>query len=296
METQQIFSKLKIQMDQLFANKTFTTIFVVVTTVFAAHIAPRLPKRILQLFNADIFKIIFMGFIAYSATKNMAVGLVSAIALIILMQSLRGLENKERIINNISQSAQITSDSKVAMINNMLGSKDVSIEQKSDLINNVLNSIASDKHKFNSGLVLMKSEPQQINQTIDKLYQGVKNEQNKINMTHRLVEINDKYTSRVLVNLIKSSINEETKAVTIIKILNTGVSSDVKLRVLKKIKKSKSMSVQTKNMILDHMEDKNKKLFENFDQDNVTILTKEDFIGDEDNPINKILTFLETNE
>ena len=294
MEYSQIILKIKTQMDELFANKTFTTVFVIITTVFAAHIAPRLPKRVLQLFNADIVKILFMGFIAYSATKNMAIGLVTAIVLIILMQSLRGIEDKERIINKITQSSQITSDSKVAMINNMLANKDISQEQKTELISNVMNSAASDKHKFNSGLVLMGSEPDQIKQTIDKLYQGVKGAQNKINMTHRLVGINDKYTSRVVINLIKSSIDEETKAITIIKLLKTDISNKVKLRILKKSKKSSTISVETNNMILDHVEEK--KAIENFSQDNIKILTKKDFIGDENNPINKILTYLENNE
>jgi energy-converting hydrogenase Eha subunit E len=261
METKQIFSKLKNQMDQLFANKIFTTVFVVITTVFAAHIAPKLPKPILKLFNTDIFKILFMGFIAYSATKNMAIGLVAGIALVILMQSLRQIEDKERVVNKITESSQITSDSKVSMINNMLSNKQVSPELKSDLINNMMNSIASDKHKFNSGLILMRSEPEQVKQTIDKLYQGVKQEQNKINMTHRLVGLNDKYTPRVLKNLIKSPICEETKAVTIIRILHTDtISPKFKLSALRKIKKSPHLSNQTKNLILDQMEDKTKKL------------------------------------
>lgn len=292
MDSQQVFSKIKNQVDQLFANKTFTTVFVVITTVFAAHIAPRLPKSVLRLFNADITKILFMGFIAYSATKNMAVGLVAAIALIILMQSLRQIEDKELIVNKITESSQITSNSKVSMINNMLANKEVSPELKSDLINNMMNSAASDKHKFNSGVVLMSSEPEQIGQTIDKLYQGVKQEQNKINMTHRLIGLNDKYTPRVLKNLIKSSICEETKAVIIIRLLKTDISSKAKLTILKKIKKSPNLSTQTKNLILDQTEDKTKTI----NQPNITVLSREDFVGDDINPISKILTFLETNE
>ena len=62
----------------------------------------------------------------------------------------------------------------------MLANKDIQQEQKSELISNIMNSAASDKHKFNSGLVLMEAEPKQSKQTIDKLYQGVKDEQNKM--------------------------------------------------------------------------------------------------------------------
>ena len=167
--------RLKNHMDQLFANQTFTTIFVVLTAIFAAHIAPKLPKQVLKVFNADITKIIFMGFIAYSSTKNMSIALVTAIGLVILMQSLRGLEVKERIMNKINSSSQITSDSKIGMINGLLASKEVNKEQKNGLFDNILSSAASDKHKFNSGLILLQAEPKITSKIIDKLYTGVIN-------------------------------------------------------------------------------------------------------------------------
>ena len=284
--------RLKNHMDKLFANKTFTTIFVVLTTVFAAHIAPKLPKSILKVFNADITKIIFMGFIVYSASKNMAIGLVAAIALIILMQSLRSIEDKERIISKITQSTQITSDSKVGMINGLLESKEVEQEQKLVLFNNIMQSAASDKHKFNSGTLLIKSEPKQTSQIIDKLYSGVSNTTNKVNMTDRLIgskTIKPNHIIRVVKHLLKSSIEEEVKAVTIIKVLKSNIPSEVKIYVLKKVKKS-NLLIETKNMIFDHLENKSKS--ENFVQEsNIQISIKEDFIQDEKNPYDRILTF-----
>jgi hypothetical protein len=286
--------KLKNNIDQLFANKIFTTVFVVYTSIFAAHIAPKLPKRILQLFNADITKIIFMGFIVYSASKNMAIGLVTAIGLIILMQSLRSLENKERVINKITESTQIVSDSKVQMINGLIANKEVDSSQKSVLLDNIMQSAASDKHKFNSGLIAMQAEPEQTSQIIDKLYTGVTNQSNTVNMTHRLIKSKPNYIIRVVKNLLQSPIDEEVKAVTIIKVLKSDIPPKVKIYALKKVKKS-TLPVETKNMIFDHLENKSKN--EHFVQDfEPQVLTKEDFIGDEENPYNRILSFLETNE
>jgi len=258
--------QLKKHMDQLFANKTFGTIFVVITTVFAAHIAPTLPKKILKLFNADIVKIVFMGFIAYSATKNMGIGLTAGILLIVLMQSLRSIEDKERIINKITESSQPTSDAKIGMINGMLGSNQISPEQKSDLLKSVMESAASDRHKFNSGMIVIKSEPEKTTEVIDKLYSNVKDNTNKINMTHRLIgenNLNSTHVLKIVKYILKSSIEEETKAVTVVKILKSNIHPQAKVSAIKKVKKS-NLSNQTKNIIFGHLEEKPS--FEKFEQ------------------------------
>jgi hypothetical protein len=271
-------------MDQLFANKTFTTIFVVVTTVFAAHIAPTLPKKVLKLFNADIVKILFMGFIAYSATKNMAIGLTTAILLIILMQSLRSIENKDRIINKITESSQPTSDAKIRMINGMLESTQISGEQKSGLLNSIMQSAASDKHKFNSGMIVINSEPGKTMEVIDKLYSNVKDNKNKINMTHRLIGENSLKSTHVLKivkYVLKSSIEEEAKAVTIIKVLKDNIPPTLKIAAIKKVKKSK-LSNETKNMIFGHLEQK--PTFEKFEQGNNVQM------------LDKVINWIETNQ
>ncbi len=276
--------QLKKHMDQLFANKTFTTIFVVITTVFASHIAPILPKNILKLFNADIVKILFMGFIAYSATKNMAIALTTGILLVILMQSLRSIEDRERIINKITESTQPTSDVKIGMINGMLGSPQVSGEQKTGLLNSIMESAASDKHKFNSGMIVIKSEPKRTGEVIDKLYLNVKDNKNKINMTHRLIGENNLKSAHVLKivkYILKSPIDEEAKAVTIVKVLKAEITPLTKKMGVKKVKKS-NLSNETKNIILGHLEQKPK--IEKFEQDNRI------------EQLNQVINWIENNE
>ncbi len=276
--------QLKKHMDQLFANKTFTTIFVVITTVFASHIAPTLPKNILKLFNADLVKILFMGFIAYSSTKNMAIGLTTGILLIILMQSLRSIEDRERIINKITESTQPTSDVKIGMINGMLGSPQVSGEQKTGLLNSIMESAASDKHKFNSGMIVIKSEPKRTGEVIDKLYLNVKDNKNKINMTHRLIGENNLKSAHVLKivkYILKSPIDEEAKAVTIVKVLKAEITPLTKKMGVKKVKKS-NLSNETKNIILGHLEQKPK--IEKFEQDNRI------------EQLNQVINWIENNE
>ena len=253
MDTNVMMNKLKNNIDKLFENQIFITIFVIIVSVFASHFAPKLPKKILQILNADIIKIIFMGFIAYSATKNMAIALVTAIALVILMQSLRSLDTQDKIINKITETTQVTSDSRVKLINQMIKNPNIETAQKISLLNNVMDSIASDKHKLNTGILLINSNPSISKEVIDKLYSLETNikPHNIVNMSNRLLSEHNskKHIPNIITYILKLPIEDNIKKDIIIKVLKKNIDQDIKVKIIKKIKKS-NISITLKNEII----------------------------------------------
>jgi len=247
--------ELKNYIDKLFENQTFITIFIITVSVFAAHIAPKLPKSILKMFNSNIVKIIFMAFIAYSATKNIGVSLVTSIALVIIMQSLRSLEYQEKFIDKITETTQVTSDSRVKLICQMIENPNIDIEQKVSLVNNVMDSIASNKHKFDTGLLLINTNPETQSQVINKLYDPNTNikPNNVINMSNRLIfgnYISDKYIPKIIMHIIKLPIDDDEKKNIINTVLKSHINKETKQRIINKINKSDIISIELKNEII----------------------------------------------
>jgi hypothetical protein len=247
--------ELKNYIDKLFENQTFITIFIITVSVFAAHIAPKLPKSILKMFNSNIVKIIFMAFIAYSATKNIGISLVTSIALLVIIQSLRSLENQEKFINKITETTQITSNSRVKLIGQMIENPNIDIEQKVTLVNNVMDSIASNKHKFDTGLLLINSNPETQTQVIDKLYDRKTNikPNNVVNMSYRLIfgnYVSDKHIPKIIIHILKLPINDNEKKNIIITVLKSDINKKTKLRIIDKINKSDVVSMELKNEII----------------------------------------------
>jgi hypothetical protein len=259
METNKMMIILKKNIDKLFENQIFITCFVIFVSVFASHFVPRLPKKVLKLFNTDIVKIIFMAFIAYASTKNMTIALVGAIGLIILIQSLRALETQTKLINKITESTQVTSDSRIKLIQQIIENQTVENEQKLHLINNVMNSIASDKHKFDTGMLLIKTSPDESvkSEVIDKLYsiETKLKPQNIINMSNRLLSnscILDNQIPRIITNILKSKIPDDNKKKIIIEVLKTDLAPNIKIIIMEEIKNA-NISVTLKNQIIESL-------------------------------------------
>ena len=250
--------ELKNNIDKLFENQTFITIFIIIVSVFAAHIAPKLPKSVLKMFNSNIVKIIFISFIAYSATKNMGVSLVTSIALVIIIQSLHSLDIQEKFINKITETTQVTSDSRVKLICQMIENPNIDIEQKVSLVNNVMDSIASNKHKFDTGLLLINSNPETQSQVINKLYDPNTNikPNNIVNMSNRLIfgnYISDKHIPKIIMHIIKLPIDNNEKKNIINTVLKSHINKKTKQRIMNKINKSDIVSIELKNEIINFL-------------------------------------------
>lgn len=262
-----MINNLKNYIDKLFENNIFNTMFVIIVTVFAAHFAPRLPKKILYLFNNNIFKIIFISFIAYSATKNMKIAIVSSIALVIIIQSLNFIETRNKIIKKIKESTQIVSDNRIKVINKMIENPIVEKRQKIALVDNVMKSIASDKHKFNTAISFINSLPAPSPVTqfkiIKKLYSDDTNirKENIINMSKRLLlnkKICKKNIGKITKLMLNSNIQSSDKKNIIIDIIKK-INPKIKILIMKKIKDS-NISNHHKNKIIKNIKNINSKI------------------------------------
>jgi hypothetical protein len=82
-------------------NKIASTILCLFLVLYASLAAPKLPNSVTAIFKNFWFKLIFMFLIAYMATHNPAVAIISAVALLITLQTLHGQDTVEQVINTV---------------------------------------------------------------------------------------------------------------------------------------------------------------------------------------------------
>ena len=111
-----------------------------------------------------------------------------------------------------------------------------------------MQSIASDKHKYNTGLIYMNSCPKKISKIINKLYKSNMKSNNILTMSNKLLDIPDN-NYIIGSNIIKSNINDEDKKQIIIRILNSDMKAKKKIKIMKKMIKSDMKTVNKNNII-----------------------------------------------
>jgi len=82
-------------------NKIISTVVCLFLVLYASLAAPKLPKSITVIFKNTWFKLIFMFLIAYMATHNPAVAIISAVGLLITLQTLNAQETADQVINSV---------------------------------------------------------------------------------------------------------------------------------------------------------------------------------------------------
>jgi hypothetical protein len=82
-------------------NKIISTVVCLFLVLYASLAAPKLPKSITAIFKNTWFKLIFMFLIAYMATHNPAVAIISAVGLLITLQTLNAQETADQVINSV---------------------------------------------------------------------------------------------------------------------------------------------------------------------------------------------------
>ena len=153
-----------------------------------------------------------------------------------------------QISNQISQTIQPSSDHNISMINSLLKDKFISNKEKEQLFNSVMRSIASDKHKYNTGVIYMNSCPKNKSKIINKLYKSNMKLKNILTMSNKLLDMSDN-NYNIGKNIIKSNINDEDKKQIIIRILNSDIKLKIKIRIIKKMMKSNMKTINKKNII-----------------------------------------------
>ncbi len=79
-------------------NKILSSVLGMLLVLYAAAAAPKLPKSVVKIFDNSLFKLGYMFLIAYIATKNPSVAIITAVALLVTIQTLSSREAAESAV------------------------------------------------------------------------------------------------------------------------------------------------------------------------------------------------------
>ena len=79
-------------------NKIVGPILAMLLVLYAVYAAPKLPKAAAKIFDYSAVKIVYMFLIAYIATKDPSVAIVTAVGLFIAIQTLSAYDTSEKIV------------------------------------------------------------------------------------------------------------------------------------------------------------------------------------------------------
>ena len=79
-------------------NKILSSVLAMFLVLYAAMAAPKLPKAVVKIFDNTLFKLGYMFLMAYLASKDPSVAIISAAALLITIQTLSSYEAAEKAV------------------------------------------------------------------------------------------------------------------------------------------------------------------------------------------------------
>jgi len=85
------------------SSRVFSTVLGLFLALYASLAAPALPKSITNIFKSTWFRLIFMFMIAYISTKNPSIAIISAVALLVTLQTLHAQETTNTILTSVEQ-------------------------------------------------------------------------------------------------------------------------------------------------------------------------------------------------
>jgi len=83
------------------SNKYVSAIIGLFLALYAGLAAPKLPRSITSLFDNFFFKLFFMFLIAYTATKDTPVAIMSSIALLVTLQTLSSQKTSDKVVDAV---------------------------------------------------------------------------------------------------------------------------------------------------------------------------------------------------
>jgi multisubunit Na+/H+ antiporter MnhF subunit len=83
---------VKENLDKVFSNKYTSSLLSLFLVLYGGLAAPKLPKKVLELFNKDIVKIVILALIVYSSQKDTRLSIMIAVVLLITMNTLSNRE------------------------------------------------------------------------------------------------------------------------------------------------------------------------------------------------------------
>jgi len=88
-------------LDAVNSNKLLSSVLGLFLVLYAALAAPKLPKSVTVWFDNMWFKLGFMFLIAFMATKDLSVAIISAVALLVTLQTLSEQKTTENVIKAV---------------------------------------------------------------------------------------------------------------------------------------------------------------------------------------------------
>jgi TolA-binding protein len=88
------------------SNKILSTVLAMFLVLYAAMAAPKLPKAVAKIFDNTLFKLGYMFLIAYLATKDPSVAIITATALLITIQTLAKRDVADVAVNVVKKNKE----------------------------------------------------------------------------------------------------------------------------------------------------------------------------------------------
>jgi len=89
----------------VYSNKTANAVIGLFLVLYASLAAPKLPKSVAKIFGNKIFKMVFLFLIAYMASRNVSVAIISAVALVVSMQTFSFHQANEKVQQIVEEEA-----------------------------------------------------------------------------------------------------------------------------------------------------------------------------------------------
>ena len=83
------------------SNRILSAVLGLFLVLYAALAAPKLPKSVTAWFDNTWFKLGFMFLIAYMATRDPSVAIISAVALLVTLQTLSAQKTAETVVKTV---------------------------------------------------------------------------------------------------------------------------------------------------------------------------------------------------
>lgn len=89
----------------VYGNPVISSVLSLFLVLYAGLAAPKLPKKIAKLFGNEVFRIVVLICIAYMASKDASMSIISAVALVLSLQTLSYHEASEVVSSTIADEA-----------------------------------------------------------------------------------------------------------------------------------------------------------------------------------------------
>ena len=145
------------------SNRVLSTVLGLFIALYASLAAPILPRALTKFFKSTWFRLVFMFIIAYIATKDPSVAIISAVALLVTLQTLHAQETTNTVLASVEQ--KITENfQNFAQVDGTEATKDYNENSQYELVPGQVNSA---NLSTSDDLITMKSEPTVCKQTVN---------------------------------------------------------------------------------------------------------------------------------